>query len=139
MKQIEAAESRFNAGVSSSTPTRQIFEQLVQKHGGDRVKAQMEYNQLFGEKNDLSTLGVKAGLEALYKKKADVVSSSLPPDMVAKQTAAIDAEIAKLTGGSRPSGGKIITEADIKATAAKQGMTEKQVRDAALAKGYVIQ
>jgi hypothetical protein len=99
----------------------------------------MEYNQLFGEKNDLSTLGVKAGLEALYKKKADVVSSSLPPDMVAKQTAAIDAEIAKLTGGSRPSGGKIITEADIKATAAKQGMTEKQVRDAALAKGYVIQ
>jgi hypothetical protein len=139
IKQLEAAESRFNAGVSSNTPTKQIFEQLKQKHGGDTVKAQMEYNQLFGEKNDLSTLGVKAGLEALYKKKADVVSSSLPPDMVAKQTAAIDAEIAKLTGGSRPSGGKMITEADIKATAAKQGMTEKQVRDAALAKGYVIQ
>jgi hypothetical protein len=33
----------------------------------------------------------------------------------------------------------MITMADIKATAAKQGMTEKQVRDAALAKGYVIQ
>ena len=97
--------SSIAAGVSSNTPTRQIFEQLKQKYGGDTVKAQLEYNKLFGEKNDLSTLGLKVGLESLYKKKADVVGSSLPPEMVAKQTAAIDAEIAKLTGG----GGRMST------------------------------
>jgi hypothetical protein len=75
----------------------------------------------------------------LYKKKADVVGSSLPPEMVAKQTAAIDAEIDKLTGGGAQTGGKMITMADIRATAANRGMTEKQVMDAAKAKGYTIQ
>jgi hypothetical protein len=127
--------STIAAGISSNTPTRQIFEQLKQKYGGDTVKAQLEYNKLFGEKSDLSTLGLKAGLEALYKKKADVVGSSLPPEMVAKQTAAIDAEIAKLTGG----GGKITTMAEIRAVAAKRGVPEQQIMDAAKAKGYIIQ
>jgi hypothetical protein len=136
MKEIESVRADARANASTNNPERQAFNDILKKNKGDAVAALTEFNQRFGKK-ELDP-GVKAGLEYLYKKKADVVSSSLPPEMVAKQTAAIDAEIAKLTGGGQ-SGGKIATMADIRATAAKQGMTEKQVMDAAIAQGYTIQ
>jgi hypothetical protein len=136
IKQLEAAESRFNAGVSSNTPTKQIFEQLKQKHGGDTVKAQMEYNQLFpAEKSDPNSAYTKS----LYEELAKAISSPMANDKIGQdKIALLRAEIAKASGGSQ-GGGKIATMADIRATAAKQGMTEKQVMDAARAQGYTIQ
>jgi hypothetical protein len=137
LKDLERAAAARNAGVSSNTPTRQIFEQLVQESGGDRVKAQLKYNKLFpAEKNDPNTNLVKGLQDELVK----AIGSPLANEKTGQEKiATLRSEIAKLTGGSSQSGGKMITMADIKATAAKQGMTEKQVRDAALAKGYVIQ
>jgi hypothetical protein len=137
LKDLERAAAARNAGISSNTPTRQIFEQLVQESGGDRVKAQLKYNKLFpAEKNDPNTNLVKGLQDELVK----AIGSPLANEKTGQEKiATLRSEIAKLTGGSSQSGGKMITMADIKATAAKQGMTEKQVRDAALAKGYVIQ
>jgi hypothetical protein len=136
LKDLERAAAARNAGVSSNTPTRQIFEQLVQKHGGDTVKAQMEYNQLFpAEKSDPNSAYTKS----LYEELAKAISSPMANDKIGQdKIALLRAEIAKASGGSQ-GGGKIATMADIRATAAKQGMTEKQVMDAARAQGYTIQ
>ena len=88
-------------------------------------------------------LATISGGKELLEKKAEIIAGPLADsDMGKKQLTSIDAEIARLTGGGSQggqSGGKMVTMADIRATAAKQGMTEKQVMDAAKAKGYTIQ
>jgi hypothetical protein len=96
----------------------------------------MEYNQLFpAEKSDPNSAYTKS----LYEELAKAISSPMANDKIGQdKIALLRAEIAKASGGSQ-GGGKIATMADIRATAAKQGMTEKQVMDAARAQGYTIQ
>ena len=135
MKEIESARADKRANASTNNPQRQVFEQLKQKHGGDTVKAQLEYNKLFGERNDPNSGYTKS----LYEELAKAISSPMANDKIGQdKIASLRNEIAKVTGGGQ-SGGKIATMADIRATAAKQGMTEKQVMDAAIAQGYTIQ
>jgi hypothetical protein len=134
------AHAAKTAGINNQSVDRQTFDALVRKHDGDVIKARQEYNIMTG--------GAKSDPYADYRKellekKAEIIAGPLADsDMGKKQLTSIDAEIARLTGGGSQggqSGGKMVTMADIRATAAKQGMTEKQVMDAAKAKGYTIQ
>jgi len=111
MADLQRAAAASNASLNAQTPDRQTFNALLEKHGGDIVAARKAYNALTGDKSDAASLGLKAGLEALYRKKADVVSSAMPAEMIDKQAAAIDAEIAKLTGVGRSSSGTPTTKA----------------------------
>jgi hypothetical protein len=108
MKQVEMAHSARVAGISSNTPKKQIFDQLVRKHGGDRVKAQLEMNKLFPEeKSDLSSGYVKS----LYEELAKAISDPMANEKIGQnKIAALRAEINQAAGGGQ-SGGKITTKA----------------------------
>jgi hypothetical protein len=139
MKQLEAAESRFNAGISSNTPNNQLFADLVAKNKGDKVAAYKQYSAMTSKGDGGLPPGADKYLDELFKKKAEIVSSqfSLPDQQNA--LARIDKEIQSVTGRGGASSGKITTMAEIRAVAAKRGVPEQQIMDAAKAKGYIIQ
>jgi hypothetical protein len=140
MKQIDAAESRFTAGISSNTPDRQLFADLVSKNKGDRVAAYKEFSALTTKGGGGLPPGADKYLDELFKKKAEIVSSQFSlPEQQAQALARIDKEIQGVTGRGGASSGKITTMAEIRAVAAKRGVPEQQIMDAAKAKGYTIQ
>jgi hypothetical protein len=133
------AHAAKTAGINNQSVDRQTFDALVRESGGDVVAARKKYNELTGAKTDTNNILLKGLQEELVK----AISGPMADGKVGQaQIARIRSEIANLSGdggSGGQSGGKMVTMADIRATAAKQGMTEKQVMDAAKAKGYTIQ
>jgi hypothetical protein len=101
----KSADAFRNATAGSQTPERQAYADLLKKNKGDAVAALTEFNQKFGKKDDLLP-GVKVGLEANAKRKAEILGSALPADMKAAQIASLDAETERLLeiaqGASKP-------------------------------------
>jgi len=117
-KQIEykvgkekSADAFRNATAGSQTPERQAYADLLKKNKGDAVAALAEFNQKFGKK-ELAP-GVKAGVEALQKKIAEIAGRVVPLDTDEAQIAKLEERINRLTGDAAPaagaSGGKAIT------------------------------
>jgi hypothetical protein len=117
-KQIEykvgkekSADAFRNATAGSQTPERQAYADLLKKNKGDAVAALAEFNQKFGKK-ELAP-GIKAGVEALQKKIAEIAGRVVPLDTDEAQIAKLEERINRLTGDAAPaagaSGGKAIT------------------------------
>jgi hypothetical protein len=107
MKEIESVRADKRANASTNDPRRQAFEQIKKELGGDAVKAQLEYNKLFGERNDPNSGYTKS----LYEELAKAISSPMANDKIGQdKIASLRNEIAKVTGGGQ-GGGKITTKA----------------------------
>lgn len=72
----------------------------------------------------------------LAKAKVEIAGSMLPPDLKKERLAGIAALERQMGGGASS---KVMSRADVAATAKASGKTEKQVIDAATAQGYTIQ
>jgi hypothetical protein len=107
----KSADAFRNATAGSQTPERQAYADLLKKNKGDAVAALAEFNQKFGKK-ELAP-GVKAGVEALQKKIAEIAGRVVPLDTDEAQIAKLEERINRLTGDAAPaagaSGGKAIT------------------------------
>ena len=107
----KSADAFRNATAGSQTPERQAYADLLKKNKGDAVAALAEFNQKFGKK-ELAP-GVKAGVEALQKKIAEIAGRVVPLDTDEAQIAKLQQRINELTGGGAPAagapGGKAIT------------------------------
>jgi hypothetical protein len=107
----KSADAFRNATAGSQTPERQAYADLLKKNKGDAVAALAEFNQKFGKK-ELAP-GVKAGVEALQKKIAEIAGRVVPLDTDEAQIAKLEERINRLTGDGAPaagaSGGKAIT------------------------------
>jgi hypothetical protein len=104
LKDLERAAAFQRASASTRGMDTQVFEQLVQKYGGDAVKAKEVFNQKFGKKEPDTY--AKIGLESIARKKAEILASAVPDSMKAPQIAALDAEANRLLGGSGGGGGQ---------------------------------
>jgi hypothetical protein len=113
-----------------------LFEDLVAKNKGDRVAAYKQWSTMTAKGDGLAP-GADKYLDNLYKRLVELETAPVVTDSQKSAILKIKSDIAKITGGQ--SGGKIVTMADIRTTAASRGMTEKQVMDAAKAQGYIIQ
>ena len=111
MGKEKSADAFRNATAGSQNTERQVFEALVRKNNGDVIAAKQEYDQKFGKK-ELAP-GVKAGVEALQKKIAEIAGRVVPLDTDEAQIAKLQQRINELTGDVAPaagaSGGKAIT------------------------------
>ena len=138
MKQLEAADSRFNARVSSNTPKNQLFADLVAKNKGDKVAAFKQYSAMTSKGDGLAP-GMDKYLDKLLERKIELETAPFLTDQQKTALVGLNNQIAKITGGGGAGGGKITTMAEIRAVAAKRGVPEQQIMDAAKAKGYIIQ
>jgi len=90
-----------------------------------------------GERQDLNEL------KTLQKVYSDSVANPMTPAaQKAKDAAlleAVNAKISQMAGIGSIAGGKTMSMADVKTTAASSGKTEQQVIEAAKARGYTIQ
>jgi hypothetical protein len=90
-----------------------------------------------GERQDLNEL------KTLQKVYSDSVSNPLTPAAQKAKDAAllegVNAKISQMAGLGSIAGGKTMSMADVKTTAASSGKTEQQVIEAAKARGYTIQ
>jgi hypothetical protein len=90
-----------------------------------------------GERQDLNEL------KTLQKVYSDSVANPMTPAaQKAKDAAlleAVNAKISQMAGIGSIAGGKTMSMADVKATAASSGKTEQQVIEAAKSRGYTIQ
>jgi hypothetical protein len=107
----KSADAFRNATAGSQNTERQVFEAFVRKNNGDVIAAKQEYDQKFGKK-ELAP-GVKAGVEALQKKIAEIAGRVVPLDTDEAQIAKLQQRINELTGDVAPAagapGGKAIT------------------------------
>jgi hypothetical protein len=107
----KSADAFRNARAGSQSMDTQAFEQLVREYGGDAVKAKEVFNQKFGKK-ELAP-GVKAGVDALQEKIAEIAGRVVPLDTDEAQIAKLQQRINELTGSGAPAagapGGKAIT------------------------------
>lgn len=90
-----------------------------------------------GERQDLNEL------KTLQKVYSDSVANPLTPAAQKAKDAAllegVNAKISQMAGIGSIAGGKTMSMADVKTTAASSGKTEQQVIEAAKARGYTIQ
>jgi hypothetical protein len=108
-KQIEykvgkekSADAFRNARAGSQSVDAQTFDALVKKHGGDVVKARIEYNSLTNKQADPNASYIKA----LQDKLAEAISSPLAgEEMGQAKIAALRAEIAQISGGGSSGAG----------------------------------
>jgi hypothetical protein len=107
----KSADAFRNATAGSQTPERQAYADLLKKNKGDAVAALTEFNQKFGKK-ELAP-GVKAGVDALQEKIAEIAGRVVPLDTDEAQIAKLQQRINELTGSGAPaagaSGSKAIT------------------------------
>jgi hypothetical protein len=99
----KSADAFRNATAGSQTPERQAYADLLKKNKGDAVAALAEFNQKFGKK-ELAP-GVKAGVEALQKKIAEIAGRVVPLDTDEAQIAKLQQRINELTGDGAPAAG----------------------------------
>jgi hypothetical protein len=78
-------------------------------------------------------------LDKLLERKIELETAPFLTDQQKTALVGLNNQIAKITGGGGAGGGKITTMAEIRAVAAKRGVPEQQIMDAAKAKGYTIQ
>jgi len=95
---LERASRMATAGISSLTPDRQLYSSLVDKFKGDNVAAYNEWAKMTA-KGKLPP-GVKVGLEANARRRAEILGSPMPSEMKTEQLAALDAEDNRLLGAS---------------------------------------
>jgi hypothetical protein len=90
-----------------------------------------------GERQDLNEL------KALQKVYSDSVKDLTAPKEQRERDAVllqgVNAKISQMAGIGSIAGGKTMSMADVKATAASSGKTEQQVIEAAKSRGYTIQ
>jgi hypothetical protein len=97
----KSADAFRNARAGSQSVDAQTFDALVKKHGGDVVKARIEYNSLTNKQADPNASYIKA----LQDQLAEAISSPLAGEKMGQaKIAALRAEIAQISGGG-PSGG----------------------------------
>jgi hypothetical protein len=99
----KSADAFRNARAGSQSMDTQAFEQLVREYGGDAVKAKEVFNQKFGKK-ELAP-GVKAGVDALQEKIAEIAGRVVPLDTDEAQIAKLQQRINELTGSGAPAAG----------------------------------
>jgi hypothetical protein len=103
----KSADAFRNARAGSQSVDAQTFDALVKKHGGDVVKARIEYNSLTNKQADPNASYIKA----LQDQLAEAISSPLAgEEMGQAKIAALRAEINQAAGGGRSaSAGQTIT------------------------------
>jgi hypothetical protein len=98
----KSADAFRNARAGSQSVDAQTFDALVKKHGGDVVKARIEYNSLTNKQADPNASYIKA----LQDQLAEAISSPLAgEEMGQAKIAALRAEIAQISGGGSSGAG----------------------------------
>jgi archaellum component FlaC len=108
MKQLEAAESRFNAGVSSNTPNNQLFADLVAKNKGDKVAAYKQYSAMTSKGDGLAP-GMDKYLDKLLERRIELETAPFLTDQQKTALVGLNNQIARITGGGGAGGGNAFT------------------------------
>lgn len=145
-EKISALDRQARASVAAMPSAEQrmaekVISSFLEKNPGksyfDGFQAYSNVKTGSGERQDLGEL--KALQTNLQKQMENFAVPAAQRQAAAEQLIAVNAKISQMAGIGSIAGGKTMSMADVKTTAASSGKTEQQVIEAAKARGYTIQ